>query len=180
MALSRLAGALSTFSLNYSVESLPRYTHVDLGMVFHTLEATLRNLIDTVIPSNFSTIQLKRETDSLYSATQFDLQVLDGGTFYLGVKLESSDPNWVEQFERFAKLGSRDSIEMIVGSSMPGVQLRHQHRPPAQIPIRSHFEYFLIVGRGEFWDAVVSARSVAVYVPQMFAGATIEMLCTQE
>ena len=180
LALSRLGGALSTFSLNYSVENLPRYAHTELGTVFRTLESSLRDLIDTVIPSNFSTIQLKREAESLYSATQFDLQVLDGGTFYLGVKLESQDTNWMEQFEKFAKVGSRDSIEMIVGSAMPGVQLRHQHRPPAQVPIRSHYEYFRVDGRGEFWDAVVNSRSVAVYVPQMFAGATIELLCTQE
>ena len=180
LVLSRLAGALSTFSMTYSVENLPRYNHADLGAVFQSIETTLRDLIDTVIPSNFSIIQLKRETDSLYSASQFDLKVLDGGTYYLGVKLETKDANWVEQFEKFAKLGSRDAIEMIVGSAMPGVQLRYQHRPPAQVPIRSHFEYFRIDGRGEFWDAVVSARSVAVYVPQMFAGATVELLCTQE
>jgi type VI secretion system protein ImpJ len=180
LTLSRLAGALSTFSLTYSVENLPRYTHGDLGTVFRSLESILRDLIDTVIPSNFSTIQLKREAESLYSATQFDLQVLDSGIFYLGVKLESQDTNWMERFEKFAKLGSRDSIEMIVGSSMPGVQLRHQHRPPAQVPIRSHYEYFRIDGRGEFWDAVISARSIAVYVPQMFDGAMIELLCTQE
>ena len=180
LALSRLAGALSTFSLTHSVESLPRYAHGDLGAVFRTLESTLRDLIDTVIPSNFSTIQLKREAESLYSATQFDLQLLDSGTFYLGVKLEGQDTTWMERFEKLAKLGSRDSIEMIVGSAMPGVLLRHQHRPPAQVPIRSHFEYFRIDGRGEFWDAVISARSIAVYVPQMFDGATIELLCIQE
>ena len=180
LALSRLGGALSTFSLNYSVENLPNYVHSDLGAVFRTLESSLRDLIDTVIPSNFSIIQLKREAESLYSASQFDLQVLEGGTFYLGVKLESQDANWMEQFEKFAKVGSRDAIEMIVGSAMPGVQLRHQHRPPAQVPIRSHHEYFRIDGRGEFWNAVVSARSIAVYIPQMFAGATIELLCTQE
>jgi type VI secretion system protein ImpJ len=180
LTLSRLAGALSTFSLTYSVESLPRYVHGDLGMVFKSLEGTLRTLIDTVIPSNFATIQLKREAESLYSATQFDMQVLEGGTFYLGVKLEGLDQNWVEQFTKFAKIGSRDSIEMIVGSAMPGVQIRHQHRPPAQVPIRSHFEYFRVDGRGEFWDAIISARSIAVYIPQMFAGATIELLCTQE
>ena len=180
LALSRLGGALSTFSLTYSVENLPRYAHTELGTVFRTLEANLRDLIDTVVPSNFSTIQLKSETESLFTATQFDLQVLEGGTFYLGVKLESNVLNWMEQFEKFAKVGSRDAIEMIVGSAMPGVQLRHQHRPPAQVPIRSHFEYFRIDGRGEFWDAVVSARSIAVYIPQIFAGATIELLCTQE
>lgn len=180
LSLSRLAGALSTFSFTYSVENLPRYAHADLGTVFRSLEATLRDLIDTVIPSNFSIIQLKREAESLYSATQFDLQMLDSGVFYLGVKLETQDTNWMERFEKLAKLGSRDSIEMIVGSSLPGVQLRHQHRPPAQVPIRSHYEYFRIDGRGEFWDAVISARSIAVYVPQMFDGAMIELLCTQE
>lgn len=180
LTLSRLGGALSTFSLQYSVESLPRYAHTELGSVFAKLEADLRDLIDTVIPSNFSTIQLKRETESLYSAIQFDLQILEGGTFYLGIKLESRDANWMEQFEKLAKVGSRDAIEMIVGSAMPGIQLRHQHRPPAQVPIRSHYEYFRLDGRGEFWDAVVKARSIAVYVPQMFVGAQIELLCTQE
>lgn len=181
LTMCRLAGALTTFSFTHNVESLPRYSHGELGAVFRTLESILRDLIDTVIPSNFSTIQLKREAESLYSATQFDLQLPDRGTFYLGVKLEGQDANWMERFEKVVKLGSRDSIEMIVGSAMPGVQMRHQHRPPAQVPIRSHYEYFRIDARGEFWDAVMSARSIALYVPQMFEGAAmIELLCVQE
>lgn len=180
LALSRLGGSLATFSLKYGVEDLPNYSHIDIAPVFSKLESALRDLIDTVIPSNFSTIQLQREAESLYSAVQFDLQLLAGGTFYLGVKLEGQEANWMSKFEKFAKVGSRDAIEMIVGSAMPGVILRHQHRPPAQVPIRSHFEYFRVDGKGAFWDAVVSARSIAVYVPQMFAGATIELLCTQE
>lgn len=180
LALSRLAGSLSTFSMNVGVESLPRYSHTELGVVLGSLESSLRDLIDTVIPSNFSTIQLKREAESLYSANQFDLHIFDGGAFYLGVKHERAEANWTEQFEKFAKIGSRDAIEMIVGSALPGIQLRHQHRPPSQVPIRSNYEYFRLDGHGEFWDAVVSARSIAAYVPQMFSGAVIELMCVQE
>jgi type VI secretion system protein ImpJ len=179
LTLSRLAGALSTFSLTYSVESLPRYTHGDLGTVFRSLDQ-LYGPDRYSYSIQFLDIQLKHEAESLYSATQFDMQVLDSGVFYLGVKLEIQDTNWMERFEKLAKVGSRDSIELIVGSAMPGIQIRHQHRPPAQVPIRSHYEYFRIDGRGEFWDAVISARSIAVYVPQMFDGALIELLCTQE
>lgn len=180
LVLSHLAGSLCTFSLNHSVESLPRYVHTELGSVFKNLEKMLRDLIDTVIPSNFSTTQLQRETDSLYSASQFDWQVLDSATFYLGVQINNEDKKWIEQFERLAKMGSRESIEMIVSSAMPGVRIHHEHRPPSQLPIRSKFEYFRVDSSGEFWDAVIRSSTVAVYVPQTFAGAAIELMCVQE
>ncbi len=180
IVLSHLAGSLCTFSLNHSVEGLPRYVHTELGNVFKGLESLLRDLIDTVIPSNFSTIQLQRETDSLYSASQFDWQVLDSATFYLAVKITSEDKNWVEKFEKLAKMGSRDAIEMIVSSAMPGVRIRHEHRPPSQLPIRSKFEYFRVDSSGEFWDAVTGSGTVALYVPQTFAGATVELMCVQD
>jgi type VI secretion system protein ImpJ len=178
--LVRLAGSLCTFSMSHDAESLPRYQHTELGRVFRDLETTLRQLVDTVIPTTFSVVQLVRETNSLYVANQIDWHTLDKASFYLGVKFEAPDQSWIDQFPRMVKIGSRDTVEMILSTAMPGVQIRYQSHPPSQLPLRSRYEYFRIESRGDFWDAVVKAGSIAVYVPQMFVGATIELISIQE
>lgn len=178
--MTRLAGALCTFALKRDADSLVRYSHTELGTVFRTLEGELRELIDTVIQSNVATVQLARESESLYAASRIDWDMLENATFYLGVKIDADETSWVEQFPRVVKIGSRDTVEIVVSSAMPGVQIRHQPRPPGQLPIRSRYEYFRIDSRGDFWEAVVRSGSIAVYVPQIFAGAVIELISIQE
>jgi type VI secretion system protein ImpJ len=178
--LARLAGALCTFSMEHEAEALPRYNHTDLGTVFGGLETALRALIDTVIPSTFATMPLTRESESLYVASQIDWHLLESASFYLGVRFEAPDASWVDQFPKVVKIGSRDTLEIIISSAMPGVQIRHTAHPPSQLPLRSRYEYFRIDSRGDYWDAVVRAGSLAVYVPQIFAGATLELISVQE
>ena len=179
-ALAQLAGTLCTFSFAHSVEDIPRYQHHDLTGVFGTIEGLLRDLVDTVVSSNVMSVMLQKDTNSIYVASGFDWQLLDEGVFYLGVKSDQEGQEWIGQFERMIKIGARDTIDLIVGAALPGVIIEHQQRPPSQLPIRTRYEYFRINSRGEFWESIVKSTSIGVYVPQAFAGVSIELLCVRE
>src|SRR5205823_13529016 len=81
VAMLRLAGALSTFSLEGGPGDLPDYDHEDLGGCFMKLDARVRGLMETVIPSKFFSIPLKLgardtwsgsiEDDHLFKNSQF-------------------------------------------------------------------------------------------------------------
>src|SRR5471030_168376 len=55
------AGGLMTFSTRYALADLPAYRHDDFGPAFAQLDALIRDLVDTVIPSKYFTIALTQE-----------------------------------------------------------------------------------------------------------------------
>ena len=59
VSMLRLAGALSTFSLEAHPENLPDYDHNDLGRSFTLLDQNIRDLMETVIPSKFVSVPLE-------------------------------------------------------------------------------------------------------------------------
>ena len=54
-----LAGSLTTFSLDVHPRDLPEYDHDDLGSCFTNLDVKLRELLETVVPTNFVSLPLK-------------------------------------------------------------------------------------------------------------------------
>ena len=76
---------------------------------------------------------------------------------------------------RVIKIASRDVIDAVIGSGLPGVTLLHASPPPAPIPTRIGFHYFTLDKNGVFWDAVRDSQSVAVYVPKEFIDEKLEL-----
>ena len=83
--LTSLAGALSTFSLKIQPRDLPLYDHDNLTACFTDLDEKLRELLDTVVPSNFVSLPLKLVKPSIYSTNIEDDRYLVGTKFYLAV-----------------------------------------------------------------------------------------------
>jgi len=81
----------------------------------------------------------------------------------------------IERVPRVIKIASRDVIDAVIGSGLPGVSLTHASPPPAPIPTRVGFHYFTLDKNGIFWDAVRDSRSIAVYVPKEFTDEKLEM-----
>jgi type VI secretion system protein ImpJ len=56
--LAQLAGALCTFSSDHDPGSIPAYVHTDLGGTFGDMTALIRKLLETVMPSRFTGVEL--------------------------------------------------------------------------------------------------------------------------
>ena len=81
-AMLALAGSLSTFSTKIQPRQLPSYNHEDLSGCFGDLDAKLRELLETVVPSNCVTLPL-RQVQPLIYATAIERGVLPGAPFLL-------------------------------------------------------------------------------------------------
>jgi type VI secretion system protein ImpJ len=168
VALSRLAGALFTFSLRGSPLELPLYDHDDPSGCFAGLDRIIREHLDTVVPSNRISIPLERldadrllaasgsdepttrmlraffegSADRFFGGTLGDRRCFGGAEWYLGVRATGSAAELVVEVPRRVKICSMRHIARLVMEGMPGVALEPVGSPPAALAPQRHMQYF--------------------------------------
>ena len=173
--LIELCGRLMTFSTDRHPKDIVRYEHTDLYTTFNQLASELRLLLETVIPTRCVQIPLESTRESVYVGRVQDERLLAEAEFFLGVNAKISEGQLIERAPRVIKLASRDVIDAVIGSGLPGVTLTHASPPPSPIPTRIGFHYFGLHKDGVFWNAIRDSRSVAVYVPDDLPEEKIEL-----
>lgn len=173
--MARLAGTLMTFAINRHPKDIVRYEHLDLFFTFNTLASEIRDLLETVIPTRCVPIPLEKTRESLYVGRVQDERLLKEAAFYLGVRAQVPESRLIERVPRVIKVASRDVIDAVIGSGLPGVTLTHASPPPAPIPTRVGFHYFGLDSIGPFWEAIRGSQTIAVYVPDEFPDEKLEM-----
>lgn len=173
--MARLAGTLMTFAIARHPKDIVRYEHTDLYLTFSQLAGEIRDLLETVIPTRCVPIPLEMTRESLYTGRVQDERLLKEAAFYLGVRAQVPESRLIERVPRVIKVASRDVIDAVIGSGLPGVTLTHASPPPAPIPTRVGFHYFALDSIGPFWEAIRGSKALAVYVPDEFPDEKIEM-----
>ncbi|MEJ7617382.1 MAG: type VI secretion system baseplate subunit TssK [Pyrinomonadaceae bacterium] len=173
--MAKLAGTLMTFAIARHPKDIVRYEHTDLYLTFSQLAAEIRDLLETVIPTRCVPIPLEKTRESLYVGRVQDERLLQEAAFFLGVRAQVPESRLMERVPRVIKVASRDVIDAVIGSGLPGVVLTHASPPPAPIPTRVGFHYFSLDNVGPFWEAIRGSKTLAVYVPDEFPDEKIEM-----
>jgi type VI secretion system protein ImpJ len=180
VAMLRLAGALSTFSLEGHPENLPDYDHDDLGRCFTLLDDRIRDLMETVIPSKFVAVPLEVRDRFIWGGAVTEDQHFRESQFYLAVSARMGVDDLIRKVPQLVKISSQDEIQRLVRNSLPGVTLRHVPVPPAAIPIKLDNQYFVLNQTGPLWDAVKLSRQIAVHAPGEIVEPKMEMLIVLE
>ena len=176
LEMASLVGKLMTFSTEHYPKDIVKYDHDDLYFTFYNLSTILKELLETVIPSRCVPIPLEKTRDTLYVGRVEDERLLKEAGFYLAVNAANvPESKLIEGVPRVIKIGSRDVIDTIIGSALPGVILTHANPPPAPIPARVGFRYFMLDTIGPYWDGIRGSKVIAVYVPDEIPGAKLEM-----
>lgn len=174
--LLRLAGALLTFSKTYRLADLPPYDHSHPAPGFNTLFAVIHSLVDTVISARYFSIALT-QVKPAYHQGRLDNERIDGNsTLYLGVSAEKAGVELAEIVPRTVKIGSPDTVEKLVTSSMPGVTLTYTPVPPSAIPVRPGMLYFALEPRGALYEHMLKSQTVTVYIPNGLSELKLELL----
>jgi type VI secretion system protein ImpJ len=180
VAMLRLAGALSTFSLEARPENLPDYDHNDLGRCFTALDANIRSLIETVIPSKFVAVPLELRDRFVWSGSVTEDQYLRNSQLYLAVSAKMGVDDLIRKAPQLIKVSAQDDIQRLVRNSLPGVTLRHVPVPPAAIPLKLDNQYFLLNQGGSLWEAIVLSRQIAVHAPGEIVDPKMEVVIVLE
>jgi type VI secretion system protein ImpJ len=173
--MARLAGALMTFATDRHPKDIVRYEHRDLYWTFKQLVGTIRDLLETVIPTRCVPITLENVRESLYVGRIQDERLLKDAGFFLAVRARVPESKLIELVPHLVKIASRDVIDGLVESALPGVNLTHASPPPAPIPARLGYHYFGLDGVGPFWSQIRGSKTIAVYVPNEFPEVKLEM-----
>jgi type VI secretion system protein ImpJ len=174
--LTSLAGALTTFSIKIQPRDLPLYNHDELGACFTDLDEKLRELLETVVPSNFFSLPLKLVQPSVYATTIDDDKYLMGTKMYLAISAEMNEADLIRRAPQLIKLCSATQIEQLVRQALPGIQLTHLPKPPGSIPMKLNYQYFSLNQSGAAWETVGRARNLAAHVPDEIRNPQLELI----
>jgi type VI secretion system protein ImpJ len=175
-AMLGLAGALSTFSTTIHPRMLAEYDHAHLSECFATLDAQVRELLDTVVPSNHASLPLRMTEPSVYAAALDQDRYLKASQMYLAINAEMKSDELVRRVPQLVKISSADQIDRLIKRALAGVGLNHVPNPPGALPVRLDYQYFALDMTGPDWDAIRTARNLAVYVPSDVPGPKLELI----
>lgn len=183
--LSRLAGALCTFSLDADPRSLPSYDHERLGECFGELDRHIRRHLEVIIPTNCLSVPLERMTDYLYIGKVRDQRCFGRAHWVLGVHSDIGRTEVVSRVPSLVKVCSGKHVERLFKEALTGLTLHHLPNPPAAVSPRIGTEYFAIGRTGGHttqvcWSAIAGAGEVGVYIPAALRGAALELLVVLE
>jgi type VI secretion system protein ImpJ len=174
--LSRLAGALCTFSLTTQARDLPAYAHDDLGACFGALEQHLRKHLDVVVAAKAVVVPLPRGDDALFGAAIADPRCFDrGARWFLGVRSSLSVRDMILAVPQLSKICARKFVLELTRRAVPGFTLEHVPAPPAGLAPRAELTYFEILRAGPCDAALTATREIGVYLPDSFGDPVVEL-----
>jgi len=168
--LRQLIGELSSFSSTVNVLGelddgqalLGAYNHDDLGKCFLAAQSLISQLLDEITAGPEYIIKLVFD-GTYYIADLLPTYFTEGNRYYLVVETEEEPQQVLDALQSIAKLGSRESLPLLIARALPGVALEHLAIPPQELPRRAHCLYFQINHHGDQWGNVVKGNNMALY-----------------
>lgn len=176
LELSRLAGALSTFTLGVSARTLPTYDHDDLTSCFDALEQRIRAHLDSVISTRAIIIPLQQSADILHAARVNDARCyLPGARWFLGVRADLGRADLVDRVQRLTKSCASVYVLELVNRAWNGLPTEHIPIPPSAIAPKLDLTYFEFTMTGGCAASLAKTQELGVYVPEAIPGAYLEV-----
>jgi type VI secretion system protein ImpJ len=163
--LSRLAGALCTFSIESDPRNLPRYDHRDPGPAFRALDAHIRKHLEIVVPSNTVTLNFAPVEPYIHAAGVTDERCLRRARWVFGIRSGLGESDLLKMTPRLVKICSSKFVPELVKRALPGMTLTHLPVPPTAIRAEADMQYFSIETTGPCWEHILQTRQVGVYIP---------------
>ncbi len=180
VAMLRLAGALSTFSLEGGPGDLPDYNHDDLGPCFALLDARVRDLMEVVIPSKYRAIPLTLKDRFIWSGTIDDDNLFKNTRFYLAVSANMGVGDIIQKVPQYLKVADPEDLDRLVRTAVGGLGLLHTQVVPQAIPIKLDNQYFQINQTGPLWDRILLSRRIGVHAPSEIVEPRMEVVVVWE
>lgn len=174
--LSRLAGALTTFSMTASQQDVPLYDHDELTATFDALERLLRNHLSVVISARTLVIPLQHSSELLHTGAITDHRCFEpGARWFLGVSGNLGHAELIDRVQRLSKTCSSKFVLELVRRAFNGLAIEHIPVPPSGLAPRPELTYFELTMSGPCAVSLQESREIGVYVPEALPGVYIEL-----
>jgi type VI secretion system protein ImpJ len=179
--LARLAGALSTFSIESSAEEVPKYLHQDLTSTFTTLNGLIRRYLEVVVPSNSITLEFKKSDRMyIYTAEVNDERCVRRVRWIFGIRSAIGESALLRLVPGLVKVCSGRGVKKLVDVALPGLQMMHLPVPPSALAAQADMHYFSISLDGICWQDIQTTRQVGLYIPAEIGDATFNLTVITE
>ncbi|HLH39433.1 MAG TPA: type VI secretion system baseplate subunit TssK [Bryobacteraceae bacterium] len=173
--MSRLAGALCTFSLDSHPAALPLYDHLNLAECFDALDRHIRTHLELIVPSNTVAIPLASSAPYFWDGKIADERTLNRSRWIFGIRSKIGEADLIERTPRLVKICSRLFVPKLVERALPGLKLSHIPAPPPALSPKIEYQYFAIDKSGPCWEHMVKTREVGVYIPGELPDPELEL-----
>jgi type VI secretion system protein ImpJ len=163
--LSRLAGALTTFSLDSDPRMLPNYDHVDPGPGFRALATQIIRHLEIISPTNSVQLDFAQAGPYLHSAPVTDERCLRRSRWILGVRSSLGESEQLRLVPQLVKVCSARVVPELVKRALPGMALTHLPVAPASLRTAIDMQYYSIDISGPCWQHILQTKSVGIYIP---------------
>jgi type VI secretion system protein ImpJ len=178
--LARLAGALSTFSLEATREEIPKYRHLDLTSTFKEMDVLIRRYLEVVAPSNSVTLQFRQVEPYIFAADVKDERCLRRSRWVFGIRSSVTESVLLRQTPKLIKVCSAEGVGKLVQRALPGLEMMHLPVPPAALHAQADMHYFSISLSGACWQHILQTKRVGVYLPGDLGNATFDLTIITE
>jgi type VI secretion system protein ImpJ len=178
--LVRLAGALSTFSLEAARDEIPLYRHRDLTTTFRELDVLIRRYLEVVAPSNSITLQFRKADQYIFAAEVKDERCFRRSRWIFGIRSSLNESVLLRQTPLLVKVCSAEGVAKLVQRALPGMELMHLPVPPAALHAQADMHYFSISQSGPCWQHILQTKQVGVYLPGDLGDANFELTIVTE
>jgi type VI secretion system protein ImpJ len=178
--LTMLSGGLSTFSADVSVKNFPRYEHLNPMLTFGSLIKIIRRILEADISAGCINLPISQVNQATYAADVPDAKLFSSAKFFFGVSAKVPEKELIIGVLQRIKMCSRDRVDLLISSAMPGLQLMHTSHPPEGLSTKPGFLYFSLDQQSQFWKLIQSSSSIAFYFPNNFPELKMEMLALKE
>ena len=174
--LSRLAGALCTFSLGSSARDLPVYDHREPERCFGEVLDHIRRHLDVVVADRPYVIRLRPTEPNFHAGDVADERAFAGTTtWFLEVSSSLPADALASSVTRLVKVCSDKHIRRLVQEAFPGLELSPVQALPDGTRPKSGARFFAMGRTPPCWGSIADTGRVGVYVPDAIPGATLSI-----
>jgi len=176
LELSRLAGALCTFSLAADPATLPTYDHEDLEGSFGGLERHIRQHLEVSMPTSAILVPLPaRSEKGFYGTFLKDDRLFGPAEWVIGARAQAREEDIIEKVPALVKICSGDGLQRLLKEGKGGLELRHLASPPTEIAPKLGTHYFRVEPTGPCWESIHTHRSIAAHAPSSLPDLELEL-----
>ncbi len=182
VAMLSLAGQLSVFPTGKEVHprDFPAYAHDDLGGSFLALDTLVRDLLERALPeAGFVAIALERRGRGLFVGRVQDERLLRDTQLFLVSEGEMPERLATIELPQKLRVASPDQIEQVLRSYTRALPVSFVARPPLGLPARAGMQYYRLEKQGPFWEAIVRAKEVAIFLPAELPDLDLQLVAVR-
>ena len=185
--LRELIGEISTFTdritllgeTNDGERLLPPYNHSDLGNCFTSASSLITQMLNEITIGPQYLVEMTKD-EVAFSAdvpNEFFTEHVD---FYLIVNTTASFEEAQQSLLTAAKLSSRDTVEVLIERSLPGVGMIYMPAPPPGLPRRPNSYYLRLDIHDDQWSSVTRQQNVSLLWEEAPEDTSVELVVVRK